>query len=311
VLPRGLAILVTLLLMVGVILLALTNLIPLLIEQLTDLILAWPSIQNDLDQLLDRGIESMRARGLLPEESADLSDRIRADLGNRAQRLAAELLRGVLGLASGAIGFAVRLIAILIIAIYLLLDVGKLRDAFIDFAPSRYSDDATELWDAFGASMSRYLGGVVVVAGITGAASGVALWLLGVPYSILLGAWVAFTSLIPVFGTYLGVVPALPLALAESPTTAVLTILVYVVIQNVQDNVLTPRIQGEAAHVHPIVVLLTVLWVGYAFGLVWSVLAVPALVVARVLFDFFRVRLRVRPDGNSGPHDALSERQGP
>ena len=309
--PRGLAILAALLLILGVIALALVVLIPLLIDQLTDLIAALPSIQRDLDQLLDTGVASLQARGLLPEESADLSDRIRGDVSDRAQRFAADLLRGLLATASGALGFGVRLIAVLIVAIYLLLDVGKLRDSFIDLAPTRYSQDAAELWDAFGDSISRYLGGVVIVAGITGVASGVALWLLGVPYAILLGVWVAFTSLIPVFGTYLGVVPALPLALAESPTTALLTVLVYVIIQNVQDNVLTPRIQGETARVHPVVVLLTVLWVGYAFGLVWSVLAVPALVVVRVLFDFFRVRLRVRPDGNSEPPDALSGRQGP
>jgi predicted PurR-regulated permease PerM len=295
VVPRWLALLLTLMGLLGSIALALAVLLPLLIEQLTDLIAAWPGIQDTLDHLLDTSLASLRARGLLPDESSELADRIRDGVSDRARLFASGLLRGLLSAASGALGFGVRLVAVVIIAIYLLLDVEKLRDALIDLAPTRYGGDVAALWGAFASSISRYLGGVVVVAGITGLASGVALWLLGVPYAILLGVWVAFTSLIPVFGTYLGVVPALPLALAESPTTAVLTILVYIVIQNVQDNLLTPRIQGEVARVHPVVVLLTVLWVGYAFGLVWSVLAVPALVIIRVLFDFFRVRLRVRP----------------
>jgi predicted PurR-regulated permease PerM len=207
-----------------------------------------------------------------------------------------------LALATGAVGLAVQLIGILTIGIYLLLDVRRLRDAFIDLVPSRYRDDAATLWDTFADSISRYLGGVVFVAAITGVMSGVALWLLGVPYAVLLGLWVAFTSFIPTFGTYLGVVPALPLALAQSPATLVLTILVYVVIQLVQDNVLTPRVQGQTAHVHPILVLLTVLWTGLAFGVLWSVLAVPTLVVVRVLFDFFRVRLRVRPEPQRAQH---------
>ncbi len=297
VMPRGFAILTTLLVLLGIIVLALAVLVPLLIDQLTDLIVAWPSIQSRLDQMLDAVTLNLQARGLLPEEGEGEANRLRQQFSNWGRELAGNLLGALLGLAGGVVGFAVQFIAILIIAIYLLLDIRKLRDSFLDLAPSRYHDDAAALWDAFGDSISRYLAGVVLVAGITGGVAGVVLWLLGVPYAVLLGVWVAFTSFIPVFGTYLGVVPALPLALSQSPTTAVLTVLVYVLIQNVQDNVLTPRVQGETAHVHPILVLLAVLWTGLAFGLFWSVLAVPALVVTRVLFDFFRRRLRVRPEG--------------
>jgi predicted PurR-regulated permease PerM len=294
--PRGLAILVTLVLLLGLIVLALAVLVPLLIEQLTALIVAWPSIQDRLNLILEEVTRGLQARGLLLGESADQAARLRRELGAGGQEIAGNLLAWVLGLATGAVGFAVQVFAIVVIAIYLLLDVSRLRDAFIDLAPSRYHRDAAALWDTFADSMSRYLGGVVFVAAITGVISGVALWVLGVPYAVLLGLWVAFTSFIPTFGTYLGVVPALPLALVQSPATLVLTILVYVIIQLVQDNVLTPRVQGQTAHVHPILVLLTVLWTGLAFGLLWSVLAVPALVVVRVLFDFFRARLRVRPD---------------
>jgi predicted PurR-regulated permease PerM len=144
--------------------------------------------------------------------------------------------------------------------------------------------------------MSRYLSGVVFVAAFQGGLSAIVLWALGVPYALLLGVWVALTSVIPYFGAWLGAVPAVLLAITQSPTTAVLTVLLYVLIQQVESNFLTPRVQGHAAHVHPIIVLLTVIWTAQALGLLWSALAVPALVVLRVLFDFFRARLRVRPE---------------
>lgn len=293
--PRWLAVLITLLLVLGLLVLAAVILFPLLIDQLTRLIAAWPSIESRLDQMLDEAFRALQHRGLLTADDVGLRDQVRQAASNWGRNLAGNALAALLRVASGAAGFAVQMIAIVIVAIYLLLDVRRLRDAFIELAPTGYEDDVAELWDTFGESMSRYLSGVVVVAVITGTTSGITLWLLGVPYALLLGVWVAFTSFIPVFGTYLGVVPALPLALAQSPTTAILTILTYVIIQNVQDNVLTPRVQGEAARVHPIIILLSVLWTGIAFGLFWSALAVPALVMARVLFDFFRVRLRVRP----------------
>jgi predicted PurR-regulated permease PerM len=311
--PRWLAVLITLLLVLGLLVLAAVILFPLLIDQLTRLIAAWPSIESRLDQMLDEAFRALQHRGLLTADDVGLRDQVRQAASNWGRNLAGNALAALLRVASGAAGFAVQMIAIVIVAIYLLLDVRRLRDAFIELAPTGYEDDVAELWDTFGESMSRYLSGVVVVAVITGTTSGITLWLLGVPYALLLGVWVAFTSFIPVFGTYLGVVPALPLALAQSPTTAILTILTYVIIQNVQDNVLTPRVQGEAARVHPIIILLSVLWTGIAFGLFWSALAVPALVMARVLFDFSASGCGCGPDdGHRRPlhatGDWLSER---
>ena len=73
--PRGLAILVALLLLLGGIALALAVLIPLLIDQLTELIATWPNLQTTLVQLLDEATQGLRTRGLLPEEGASLTDR--------------------------------------------------------------------------------------------------------------------------------------------------------------------------------------------------------------------------------------------
>src|SRR5215204_2808937 len=123
VMPRGLAILVALLLLLGGIALALAVLIPLLIEQLTELLAAWQGIQDTLIRLLDEATEGLRTRGLLPVEGASLSDRLRADLSDQAQSIVTGLLGGLLDVASGAAGVAVQVFAILFIAIYLLVDV--------------------------------------------------------------------------------------------------------------------------------------------------------------------------------------------
>lgn len=294
--PRWLAVIVTLLLLLGALVLALVFLVPRLIDQLAQLLAAWPSIETSLKRTVDDAFQALQARGLLPADVAHPSVLIQQALGNSGEEIAGSALSGLLGLLSGTLGGLVELVAILTIAIYLVLDIDTVRNAFVDLAPDRYRGDAAALWETFGTSMRRYLGGVVVVAAITGILSGLALWILGVPSALLLSLWVAFTSLIPIFGTYIGIVPALPLALSVSPTTAALAVLAYVLIQQLQDNILTPRVQGETAHVHPVIVLLVVLWVGWAFGLFWSVLAVPALVAVSALVDFFRARVRIRPD---------------
>jgi predicted PurR-regulated permease PerM len=298
--PRGIAILASLLFLIGLIAVGFAVLLPVTIDELTGLIAVWPNTQADLDRMLGDVARRIPLWAPTPEEAGVQPGWLREGVTNRVEAAAADLLGGLVGLASGTIGFVIQVVAAVTIAIYLLLDAQALRDGFVHLAPPRYRRDAAKLWDTFGISLSRYLRGVVVVAVVTGTLSSIALWALGVPYPLLLGGWVAFSSLIPVFGTYLGVAPALPLALAQSPTTAALTIVAYTVIQQVEANVLTPRVQSETANVPPAVVLLAVLWTGMAFGVFWSVLAVPALMAARVLLDFFRARLRVRTEHSRG-----------
>ena len=83
----------------------------------------------------------------------------------------------------------------------------------------------------------------------------------------------------------------------ESTTTRVISVVVvYVLIQQLEGNVLTPRIQGNALKVHPIIVLLAVIGGGELAGLAGVIFAVPAVAVLRVFFDFFRARLRMAPN---------------
>jgi predicted PurR-regulated permease PerM len=80
-------------------------------------------------------------------------------------------------------------------------------------------------------------------------------------------------------------------ALTIAPTTAFLTALLYLGIQQLEGNFLTPKIQGDTLRVHPILVFLAVVVVGGLGGILGVIVAVPALAVLRVLFDFLRVRL--------------------
>jgi predicted PurR-regulated permease PerM len=157
--------------------------------------------------------------------------------------------------------------------------------------PHGYRRDALTLWEAFGYSLSKYLGGQALVLLIQGAISAVSLFLLGVPYALVLGAWVSITAIVPYIGAWIGAVPALLVALTISPTTALWVALLFLAIQQLEGNFLTPKIQGDTLHVHPILVFLAVIVGGGLAGILGIIVAVPALAVLRVLFDFFRVRL--------------------
>ena len=298
--PRGLAILLSVLAMLGLISLGFFFLVPLLIEQLSTLVRNTPRIANSANQLLLDVINALNERQLVPgSDPEEFGRRLVTDLFDRAQNLTENLLRSILGFIPRIFNFGVTLFGILFVAIYLLVDVRKVKVTFLRAVPAHYRHDARDLWEAFGESLSRYLGGLVFVVMIQGVLAAAALYLLGVRYAILLGVWVSITAIIPYLGAFLGGIPAVIVALVfgspnfeSSTTTAILTIVAYVLIQQLEGNFLTPRIQGTALDVHPILVLLAVIAGGELAGLAGIVFAVPALAVFRVLFDFFRVRLR-------------------
>jgi predicted PurR-regulated permease PerM len=88
------------------------------------------------------------------------------------------------------------------------------------------------------------------VLAIEGALSAAGLLLLGVPYALALGAFVSVTAIIPYLGPWIGAIPAVLVALTVSPTTALLTALLFLVIQQLEGNFLTPQIQGDTLRVH-------------------------------------------------------------
>jgi predicted PurR-regulated permease PerM len=290
--PRGLAILASFLLMLGIFGLGLSFLVPLLLEQLSSFVAAIPGLVRDANQTLQSLVAPLEESGLLSGTPDEFVANLNENLLNLAQNLAQSVLGGLGGFVSGTVNVGLALFGVLFIAVYLLADVRRVRAAFLGLVPNDYRRDAGELWESLGYSLSRYLSGLGLVMFIQGALSAAALFVLGVPYALLIGVWVAVTAVIPLLGAWLGAVPAVILALSISPVRALIVALLFFLIQQFEGNVLTPRIQGQVLSIHPILIFLAVIVGGELAGLLGVVFAVPALAVLKVLADFFSVRLR-------------------
>jgi predicted PurR-regulated permease PerM len=266
--------------------------VPILIAQLASLVRAAPDLAREANATVRALLEPLSQQGLLPGTPEQFLSRLGQDLVDLAQALARQTLGGLVRFISGAIGVALSLFGVLFVAVYLLANVRKLKVTFLMVSPKRYRRDAHQLWDAFAFSFSRYLSGLGLDMLIQGAISAVGLFLLGVPYALLLGAWVSIAAIIPYLGAWLGAIPAVIVAFTVSPTTALLTALFYLVIQQFEGNVLQPRIQGTALRVPSILIFLAVIAGGEIAGLLGVIFAVPTLAALKVLYDFFRVRLQ-------------------
>jgi predicted PurR-regulated permease PerM len=295
--PRQIAVLVTLLGTVAIVAGVLWIAIPPIASEVTEFAADLPGIVDDAEERLRETARDWEEQGLLPADADDMIGDLEAELGDRAKNSVEPIVTGLLGQVTGLVGLFITVFGILFVGITLLLDADRLRRKITRNFPERYHDDLDQLWTDLGDSMSRYLGGLIVIAVAQGVLITIGLLFLGVPYALLMGVWVAITSIIPYVGAWLGAGPAIVLALLESPLDAVWVLLLYFAVNVLEGNFLTPRIQGDAVRVHPIIVLLTVVAVGSLFGILGVVLAVPMLAVGRVVFDFLRARVRLKDAG--------------
>ncbi|HEU0165233.1 MAG TPA: AI-2E family transporter, partial [Thermomicrobiales bacterium] len=184
----------------------------------------------------------------------------------------------------------------LFIATYLLIDVPKFKETFVNAFAHKYRPDAEQLWRTLGDSLSRYLAGLLISITFQGISAMIGLYIIGIPYALILGIWMSATAILPYIGAFLGAIPAVLLALSIGWETTVLTVILYVVVNQIDGNFVTPRVQGTAVRVHPVLIFVSVIGGSEILGPLGAILAVPTLAVIRVLAEFFWVRLRVNDE---------------
>lgn len=140
--------------------------------------------------------------------------------------------------------------------------------------------------------LGRYIRGQLLLGAVVGVSVGIALTLLGVQLSVALGIWAGVTELIPILGPWIGAIPGMIIILATDPSRAVWVALVYFSVQQLENNLLVPRIQGHAVDIHPaMVIVLLAVW-GTVFGFLGLLIAVPVTAILRELFWYLDRRFR-------------------
>jgi predicted PurR-regulated permease PerM len=291
IMPRWLAMVVTILVLSGAVLIAFLILIPILAVQLVSFVQATPEIVASARQTLRNVLQPLADLGLLKGTPDEFMTELGQDILDFAKSFGRNILGGLINFVSGTVSLVLILFGVLFVAVYLLANVRKIKATYLMAAPKRYRRDAAELWESEGLSLSRYLSGLGLDMIIQGVISTIGLVLLGVPYAVLLGTWVAISAIIPYLGAWLGAIPAVLVALTISPGKAALTALLYLVIQQLEGNVLQPRIQGQALNMPSILIFLAVIAGAEIAGFLGILFAVPTMAVLKVLYDFFRARL--------------------
>jgi len=238
-----------------------------------------------------------RYRATIPDDLRDEIDAAIEELSANSAEIAGSLVRGALGSLTSAIALISGFVIVPFWLFYALRDRHFIERNFMRAVPGVLQDDVAHIARISDSLLGRYIRGQLLLGLIVGVAVAISLSLLGVEFSIGLGLWAGITELIPILGPWLGAIPAVLLVLATAPDLLLPVILVYVVVQQLENNLLVPRIQGRAVDIHPAMVITLLVVFGAVWGLIGMIVAVPATAIARELFWYADRRLRgVTPD---------------
>ncbi len=178
-----------------------------------------------------------------------------------------------------------------VIAIYLLTDWKGLGGHFFRVIPQRWRMEWRRLWQDINHVIHQFVRGDIVIAVIVGILVGIGVKLVGMEYALLIGLICGVFDLIPYFGPIIGAVPAVLLALTKSPVMAFKVALVIFVVQQLEGNVISPKLMGESVGLHPLWVIFALLAGGELAGFWGMLLAVPVAAMIRVVLNHVYFRL--------------------
>lgn len=262
--------------------------VPLGVSEVNQLQVQAPSLAAAAQKSLN-GIQPVRVfgmdidlKGLTQTINSHLREYLLGQFGNAV----------TLGLT--ALTTALQLLLMFIVAFLLAIEAPAVRRDLRRFVPNDYRSDFDQIWRQVRKMLYAYVRGQLIIAALIGICSGVACAAIGLPDPIALGLIAGITALIPYFGPFVGAVPAILVGLSQSPGTALLIALLYLLISNVILNVVYPKIMGDAVRLPPILVIVALI-AGFSWGgILGMFVAVPIAATLRILFDHIYPRLYER-----------------
>jgi predicted PurR-regulated permease PerM len=262
---RGLAATVTVLgTAVGVVLIGLLFLVP-MVGSVRDFLHDLPQTvdqlrsSNELSWLGDTGI------GKNVEEGA-----------NKTAVSVPDAISQVLGIAGDFFGVFLAGFTILFICLFFLSDVPNMKSALGSVLMPGEDDRWLGVWERVTESVSRWAIAVVVIATIAGTTQGVTAWLLGSSFAVALGVIAGLLDMIPNLGATLAAFILVPALWAESGIGAAIVMLIVILVyQQVENNILTPKIQGKAVNLSGFFIIVSVTLFGALLGVLGALTAVP------------------------------------
>jgi predicted PurR-regulated permease PerM len=262
-------------------------LVPPIVEQVNHLVDKAPAYAQDITDYVN---DNETLRGI--DEDYDVTQKIKEEAGKLPGKVGD--VAGVLGdIGLGIVNGIFTAVTILTLSLFMVGGGPRWRDAFLRSQPAHRGDALRRMFEAISYATGNYVRGALLQATIAGIAGFIMLKILGVPYAAALAVIVFALDLIPLIGATLGavIVGLVILIAGDWPIDVIVWTIFSVVYQQVENNVIQPRIQSKAVALEPFLVVVSVLFGATLFGIMGALLAVPVAAAIQIAVrEYFRFR---------------------
>ncbi len=292
-LARTLAILMSYIAVGGLLALAGMLLVPPLIRQTTQFVQAVPQYSAAVNEQVFAWLERYQA-----EVPPQVQNQIENSLSGLSS-LAISAVQSALKTTFNAIGVAIGLFSAIVLlpfwVFYVLKDEPRGVAWFYGLWPSAWRADVRAIVRIIDRTLAAYIRGQLLLGAVIGIATGVAMTMIGMRQPIVLGLIAGVLELVPILGPILTFIVIALVALATEPSKLIWVGVTFIVIQQLENNLLVPRIHGHVVQMNPALVMLLVVTGGALWGIVGMIVIVPLAAVCRDVFRYLYHRLGDEP----------------
>lgn len=241
------------------------------------------------DVFLDDGIVS-DYKSIIQRELSTLN--ISPDMAKKAARTlegaVGKIGNSIMDMFSGIGDFTTQLILIPFIVYYLLRDEEMAYESLESLIPNSEKKRINPMLRKIDRVLSSYITGQLMVALIIGGLMLIGFLILKVPNALLMATFVTITSIIPIIGAFLGILPAILIALTIDLVLVVKIIILAVVVQQIEGNLITPNLMGSKLDIHPLTLMIVVIVAINLMGVFGAFIGIPAyLLISIIIKDLY------------------------
>lgn len=290
---RSIAILLTFIIIIGVIIGLMVFIIPQLTESVDTLAKSIPSYMRSFENMMNEHMSSLKILDDVWKEIMAMWKDIFQVLGQVTGTLLTQILDITIGLTSTIVNFFLALI----FAIYMLASKEKLclqcKKIIYAFNKEKTADKIMDIAGIANLKFSKFIAGQCIEAVIIGMLCFIAMLICRMPYALLISTIVGATAIIPIFGALVGTIPGAFIILMIDPMKALWFIILIIVVQQLEGNIIYPKVVGSSIGLSGIWVMLAVLVGGTTFGIPGILIGIPLLgVVYTVLGEVVNNKLK-------------------
>ena len=254
--------------------------IPTFVDQANEFVDAVPTIVHDLEQTVGD------ITGNRPSEVGDSVQDFLQRYTDNPERLIGPITSIGLSVA-GVLG---ALVLILLTAYYMAVRPEPLVSGALRLVPPSRRRHARTVMDRLRTAWIGWMQGVILDMFISGTLLYIGLSIIGLDFAILFAVVTALLVVVPYFGAFIGGIPPVLFALTESPEKALAVLVVYILVQQIEGNIIIPVVMSRTTRLHPALIAIGVVVVGQLFGVVGLFVAVPIISAAVILTEEIYVR---------------------